>query len=114
MKKALTELEKIKEEASQVAVPGTSQYNAGWHAALDLRNLLITSEAVTRAALVREESRGAHTRLDFPGERDEWVAYNVVSRKGPNGMIVEKVKRPDPPEELRKIACAKIEDLESG
>lgn len=114
LKNALAELERVKEEATQVAVPGTSQYNAGWHAALDLRNLLITSEAVTRAALMREESRGAHTRLDYADERDEWVDYNVVSRKGPSGMIVEKVKRPDPPEELRKIAQAKIEDLEAS
>ena len=47
-----------------------------------MRSLLITSEAVTRAALMREESRGAHTRDDFPGESEEWVKYNVVVQRG--------------------------------
>ena len=58
---------------------------------------MITAEAVTRAALVREESRGAHTRVDFPTERDEWLQYNVVVRRGTGGrMDVRKEKRPDP------------------
>jgi succinate dehydrogenase / fumarate reductase flavoprotein subunit len=94
--------------------PGTSQYNPGWHEALSMRSLLITSEIVTRAALTREESRGAHTRNDFPGEREEWVQYNVIIKKGANGVEVEKRKRPDPPPKLKEIAHAKIEDLESG
>jgi len=94
--------------------PGTSQYNPGWHEALSMRSLLITSEVVTRAALMREESRGAHTRNDFPGEREEWVQYNVIVKKGASGMEVEKRKRPDPPPKLKEIAYAKIEDLESG
>ena len=93
---------------------GTSQYNAGWHQALDLRSLLVTAEVVTRAALVRQESRGAHTRLDYPGERDDWVKVNVVVRKGKDGMEHEMVKRPDPPKALAAIAYAKIEDLEAG
>ena len=95
--------------------PGTSQYNPGWHEALAMRSLLITSEAVTRAALMREESRGAHTRLDFPGERAEWVKYNVIIKKGAGGaMSVEKRERPEGPAHLVAIANAKIEDLESG
>jgi len=79
-----------------------------------MRSLLITSEIVARAALTREESRGAHTRNDFPGEREEWLQYNVIVKKGPSGMLVEKRKRPDPPPMLKEIAHAKIEDLESG
>ena len=94
--------------------PGASQYNPGWHEALAMRSLLITSEAVTRAALMREESRGAHTRLDHPGESPEWVKYNVIIKKGPSGMEVEKRQRPDGPAHLVAIANAKIEDLEAG
>ena len=76
---------------------------------------LITSEAVTRAALMREESRGAHTRLDHPGESPEWVKYNVIIKRGSDGkMIVEKRLRPDGPSDLVAIANAKIEDLEAG
>jgi succinate dehydrogenase / fumarate reductase flavoprotein subunit len=114
LEKALEDLEGLKKEAQTLKAPGTSQYNPGWHEALSMRSLLITSEIVTRAALTREESRGAHTRLDHPGESEEWVQYNVIVKKGANGMEVEKRKRPDPPPLLKEIAHAKIEDLESG
>jgi succinate dehydrogenase / fumarate reductase flavoprotein subunit len=114
IEKALEDLEGLKKEAETMKAPGTSQYNPGWHEALSMRSLLITSEVVARAALMREESRGAHTRNDFPGEREEWVQYNVIVKKGANGMEVEKRKRPDPPPKLKEIAYAKIEDLESG
>src|SRR5262245_33206079 len=110
----VAELEQLKAEVATVKAPGASQYNPGWHEALSMKSLLITAEVVSRAALMREESRGAHTRNDFPGEREEWVQYNVIVKKGANGMEVEKRKRPDPPPKLKEIAYAKIEDLESG
>lgn len=113
-----TAVEKLKElsaEAATAKAHATSQYNAGWHTALDLRNLLLCSEAVTKAALTREESRGAHTREDFPGEREEWVKYNVIIKRGRDGdMIVEKRERPAGPQPLVEIANSKIEDLEAG
>jgi succinate dehydrogenase / fumarate reductase flavoprotein subunit len=115
LEKALEDLEGFKKEAETLKAPGASQYNPGWHEALSMKSLLITAEVVTRAALTREESRGAHTRNDFPGEREEWVQYNVIVKKGASGqMEVEKRKRPDPPPKLKEIAHAKIEDLESG
>ena len=115
LEKALEDLEGFKKEAETLKAPGASQYNPGWHEALSMKSLLITAEVVTRAALMREESRGAHTRNDFPGEREEWVQYNVIVKKGVNGrMEIEKRKRPDPPPLLKEIAYAKIEDLESG
>ncbi|HUS29953.1 MAG TPA: FAD-binding protein, partial [Kofleriaceae bacterium] len=114
LEKALQDLEVLKKDAETMKAPGTSQYNPGWHEALSMKSMLITAEAVARAALMREESRGAHTRNDFPGEREEWVQYNVIIKKGANGMEVEKRKRPDPPPKLKEIAYAKIEDLESG
>ncbi|MCH8316899.1 MAG: fumarate reductase/succinate dehydrogenase flavoprotein subunit, partial [Bacteroidetes bacterium] len=113
LKKGINELERLKKDLKEVKADGASQYNPGWHEALSLRNLLITAEAVARAALTREESRGAHTRLDFEGERDEWLKVNVVVKKDKDGnMQVEKVLRPEPPQELKRIADASIEELE--
>jgi len=111
---AISELEALKDEAKTMRAQGASQYNPGWHEALSMRSLLVTSEAVTRAALMREESRGAHTRLDFPGENADWAKYNVIIKKGDKGMEVEKRAKPEGPPELVAIANAKIEDLEAG
>jgi succinate dehydrogenase / fumarate reductase flavoprotein subunit len=110
---ALVELESIKREIEGVKAPGASQYNPGWHEAIALSSLVITAEAVTRAGLMREESRGAHTRVDFPGEREEWGQFNVIVRRGADGgMDVRKERRPDPPKELAAIAYATLADLE--
>jgi succinate dehydrogenase / fumarate reductase flavoprotein subunit len=110
---ALVELESIKREIAGVKAPGASQYNPGWHEAIALSSLVITAEAVTRAGLMREESRGAHTRVDFPGEREEWGQFNVIVRRGADGgMDVRKERRPDPPKELAAIAYATLADLE--
>jgi succinate dehydrogenase / fumarate reductase flavoprotein subunit len=112
---ALVELDKLRDEVAQVKAPGASQYNPGWHEAIALRSLLVTAEAVTRAGLMREESRGAHTRVDFPDEREEWGQYNVVVKRGADGrMDVRREKRPPPPAELSAIAYATLADLEGG
>ena len=106
---------KIAEKVKSQKAHGSSQFNPGWHEALGNRSLVIAAEAVARAALMREESRGAHTRLDFEGEREEWFKYNIVSKKADDGtMSVEKVERPPADELLESIARADIEDLESG
>jgi len=114
LEQGIEEIERIKVDASQVKAHASSQYNPGWHEALDLRNLMVSAEAVARAALMREESRGAHTRLDFEGEQDEWLPYNVVVRKGADGMEVEKVRRPQAPADLSAIANATLEELEGS
>ena len=112
---ALGELERLKAVAAGVKAAGAPQYNAAWHEALDLRSLLITAEAVTRAALARQESRGAHTRADYPGERDDWQKVNVIVRRlRDGGMETKVVTRPEPPKDLAAIAHATIEDLEAG
>jgi len=105
---------KLWDKYKNIKAHGASQFNPGWHEALALRNLLITSEAVARAAHMREESRGAHTRVDFPGEQDEWLKYNVVIKKEDDGsMGVQKVLRKEPNVELKRIAELTIEELES-
>jgi succinate dehydrogenase / fumarate reductase flavoprotein subunit len=115
LEEGIEKLKGLKTRVQNVKAHGASQYNPGWHEALSLKSLMIVSEAVARAAHLRQESRGAHTRIDFEGERDEWLKYNVVIKQGSAGeLLVEKVERPDPPPHLAEIARAKIEDLESG
>jgi succinate dehydrogenase / fumarate reductase flavoprotein subunit len=115
LQRGLAGLEELKKEAATVKAHGASQYNPGWHEALALHSLLLVSEAVAHSALLRQESRGAHSRLDYEGERDEWLEHNVVIRRGKDGaMEVERVRRAAPPPELAAIARASIEDLEAG
>lgn len=109
----LKKIEKIKDDIKNVYAHASAQYNPGWNEALDLNNLIVTAEAVTKAALVREESRGAHTRLDFEGERDEGLTYNVIIRNTGTGMEAEKELRTKPPGALANIAYATLEELES-
>jgi len=107
-------LDRLKENYREVKAPGASQFNPGWHEAIALRNLLITSEAVAQAALMRQESRGAHTRVDYPGEKDEWLQYNVVLSKDEDGsMKSNKIERPAPDLELSRIANLSIEEVEA-
>ena len=80
-----------------------------------MKSLVVVSEAVARAAHMRKESRGAHTRDDAEGESKEWIKYNVVIRKADDGsMVVEKQERPAPPKYLEEIGYSSIEDLEAG
>ena len=72
LEKSLGEIEKLKERAKHLAVAGDRRYNPGWHLAIDLRNMLLVSECIAKAALEREESRGGHTRDDYPGFDDRW------------------------------------------
>jgi len=99
---------------NNVKADGASQFNPGWHQAISLRNLLVTSEAVARAARMREESRGAHSRIDFEGESDEWLQYNIILKKSSSGtMSAEKRLRDKPDPELERIAKLSIEELEA-
>ena len=115
LKEGIDAIEQLKTRYAQVKADGASQYNPGWHEALSIRNLLITSEAVAKSALMREESRGGHTRLDYEGERDTWSNANVVVRKGADGnMLVQREERPAPPEALKEIAYSELSDLEAS
>jgi succinate dehydrogenase / fumarate reductase flavoprotein subunit len=100
---ALAELEKFRARAAGVKIGGTIQYNPGWHLALDLTNMLDVSEAVTRAARLREESRGAHTREDFPDSDAKWSKLNVIVRKKGDAMEVVTEPLPAMPAELSQL-----------
>jgi succinate dehydrogenase / fumarate reductase flavoprotein subunit len=78
LKKALAELEKLRARAARVSVEGSRLFNPGWHLSYDLKAMLIVSEAVTRSALARKESRGAHSRIDYPKVDPVWEKKNNV------------------------------------
>jgi succinate dehydrogenase / fumarate reductase flavoprotein subunit len=104
MLQALKILGTLRERAELVCVAGNREYNAGWHTALDLANLLTISEAITRAGLERKESRGAHFREDYPDKVSSFGTFNIVVRKGSNGeMTVARQAIPDMPAELKKV-----------
>jgi succinate dehydrogenase / fumarate reductase, flavoprotein subunit len=105
LERSLDEIEKLKDRARHLVVEGHRQYNPGWHLALDLRNMLLVSECIARAALERQESRGGHTRDDFPGPSEEWGSKNLVVRLNADGSGVDLVHQPLPamPDELRSF-----------
>jgi succinate dehydrogenase / fumarate reductase, flavoprotein subunit len=104
MEQALDGILKLRERAKHVAVTGNREYNPGWHTALDLNNLLTVSEAVTRAALLRKESRGAHFRDDYPAKDETFGTFNLIVRQGKDGeMTVTREPLPPMSEELKKI-----------
>jgi succinate dehydrogenase / fumarate reductase, flavoprotein subunit len=95
MRKASEDLMKLKSRASKVAAPGNREYNSGWHTALDLKSLMVVSEAITRSAIERKESRGGHFREDFPNKEEAFGKFNLVVRKGSNGemnLVREPIK----------------------
>jgi succinate dehydrogenase / fumarate reductase flavoprotein subunit len=104
MKHALEEIGELSRRTTAVSVEGNREYNNGWHTALDLPNLLTVSEAITRAAIDREESRGAHFREDRPLKSAELGKTSVVIRKGPaGGMQVAREPVSEAPAELKQI-----------
>jgi succinate dehydrogenase / fumarate reductase flavoprotein subunit len=103
LKKALEEISVLEERVKRVRVEGTRQYNPGWHLALDLRSLLTVSKAVTLAALERKESRGGHTRDDYPNTDPEFGKVNVVVRKVRDELTVSRETIPQMPPELKKL-----------
>jgi succinate dehydrogenase / fumarate reductase flavoprotein subunit len=116
---ALKKLDELRHRAAVATVEGGREFNPGWHLSIDLQNMLLISECIAQAALTREESRGGHTRDDFPGMNPEWRKLNLVlALHGPAGLRetasrVTLVKQPLPamradlldlfdPAELRK------------
>ncbi len=104
MERGLEKVMRLKERAARVSAPGNRQYNPGWHTAVDISSLLIVSEAITRAALLRKESRGAQFREDFPEKGEEYGSVNSIARKREGGeMEVRHVPVPKMTTEQKEI-----------
>ena len=110
LKEALERIANLEARAAKVSVEGNRQYNPGWHLALDLRNMLLVSRAVALAALERQESRGGHTRDDFPMTDPYWGGQNVVVQVaqadgtvGPADITIRRQPLPQPPSELAEL-----------
>jgi succinate dehydrogenase / fumarate reductase flavoprotein subunit len=100
---ALTELDKLKGRARKVGVTGSREYNPGWHTALDLSCLLVVSEATARAALERTESRGGHTRSDYPDSDEKQAREQIVIKKEGDRMTVRREAQPPLPADLMAL-----------
>jgi succinate dehydrogenase / fumarate reductase, flavoprotein subunit len=103
--RAMAELEKLKARAEHLSVEGSRMFNPGWHLAQDLKSMLTVSEAVTRSALAREESRGAHSRIDYPALDATWgTKNNIITRDG-NTMTLRQSPVPEMPKELKELVA---------
>jgi succinate dehydrogenase / fumarate reductase flavoprotein subunit len=104
MQEALATLGTLKSRAEVAAVIGHREYNPGWHTAIDLRHLLTVSEAITRSAIERKESRGGHFREDYPDKVAAFATFNIVTRRARDGsMEVQRVPIPEMPAELKQV-----------
>ena len=104
MTRALEQIEVLKKRAAEVAVYGHREYNPGWHTAIDLKNLLTVSEAITRSAIERRESRGGHFREDYEAKDPVFGSVNIVVWKGADGtMQLRREAISEMPEELKQI-----------
>ncbi len=100
LEKGIQKLEKIRKKLPNLHAKGDRQYNPGWHLCLDLNNMIITSLALANAALERKESRGAHTRLDYPNYDDDLGKVNLIIRPSPEGLSVIKSPLSKMPDDL--------------
>ena len=103
IKQALDGIEKLRRRAANTYVPGNIDFNPGWHTALDLHNLLIVSEAITRAAIERKESRGGQYRDDYPAKDPEFAKFNFSLKKTDGGMEIAKIPLPEMPDYLKQV-----------
>lgn len=104
MLRALEGLQKLRKRVPNAQIDGNRQYNPGWHSCIDLYNMLTVSEAVTRSAIERKESRGAQFREDYPSKSEEYGGFNIVVSKGRDGGMQLRRQPLEPmPEELKKI-----------
>ena len=103
VQKALGELRGFQERATKTSVEGSRMFNPGWHMAIELRSMLTIAEAVAKSALVREESRGAHSRIDFPETSAEWGTKNNIIWRDRDGMGLRQETKPNLPPELQQV-----------
>jgi succinate dehydrogenase / fumarate reductase flavoprotein subunit len=105
LSQALLDIQEMKERAGQLTISGSRMFNPGWHLCRDLKSMLTIAEAVTRSALARQESRGAHSRLDYPNYDPVWEKQNnVISRRG-DAMELRQVPTMKMPEDLQELVA---------
>jgi len=103
LERALTELQMLKARAAAASVEGSRLFNPGWHLSRDLKSMLIISEAVTKSAMARTESRGAHSRIDFPELDASWgQKHNIIVEEG-GAMVRRESPIPPMPEDLKEV-----------
>jgi succinate dehydrogenase / fumarate reductase flavoprotein subunit len=107
LKQGLSEIQGLKERAAKVHVDGSRLFNPGWHLARDLKSLLTVSEAVALSALERKESRGAHSRIDFPQYDEQWSNLNNIISRDREAMRLSHAPIAEMPDELKQIVEAK-------
>jgi len=103
LSRALSEIEKLKARASLIRVEGSRLFNPGWHLVWDLHSMLTIAEAVTRSALARRESRGAHSRIDYPGLDDAWGKKHNVVVKNAGTMTLVETPVLEMPDDLKRL-----------
>ena len=103
IEQALARLEELKVRAQHLTVEGHRQFNPGWHLALDLRNMLAVSECIARAALLRQESRGGHTRDDYPGMDSAWRSRLLVCSIDADSISVKEQSAPPMRDDLMAL-----------
>jgi succinate dehydrogenase / fumarate reductase flavoprotein subunit len=103
LRQALEIIQQFKKRSKQVKVEGNRHYNTGWHLALDLHSLLTFAEAATLAAIERKESRGGHTRDDFPNTDAKYAKINIIVRKKAGELTLAQEPLPEMPDELKAL-----------
>jgi succinate dehydrogenase / fumarate reductase, flavoprotein subunit len=106
LKQAIAKLDDLSGRLERITVEGNRQFNPGWHLALDLHSLFTVAKACARSALMRTESRGGHTREDFPNSDPEWGTKNIVTRKRGDALELAPEPLPQMPEELRQLVMS--------
>ena len=107
LEQAIERIDAYKERWGGLRVTGPRRFNPAWDLVFELRNMLVVSEAIARSAKERQESRGAHSRLDFVGPQEGWDQVNVHTRRGDEGMVVERRPVVELPDELAAHVAAK-------
>jgi len=103
LQSALEQIAKFRERAQRVSMSGTRMFNPGWHLCADLKSMLTVVEAVTRSALARKESRGAHSRIDFPKYDPAWGKQNNIISRRQNEMNLEQRSTRELPADLQAL-----------
>ncbi len=104
LEEGIAKLQELKKQVKEVGIKGNRSYNPGWHLCRDLKNMIISSEAIARSALSRKESRGAHSRLDYEDiDEANWGHVNSSISKDGDGMKLEHTPKPEMPDDLKNL-----------